>query len=123
MKFGEHTEFTPDFYQKNLMGPSAIRILDELCRRLNLSPDMRILDLACGTGLTSIYLAKEYGAQVFATDLWVSATDNYERFKQFGLGDKIIPMHADASRRKPGTDLTGDWGTVPEVEGSGVRGI
>jgi hypothetical protein len=121
MKFGKHTEFLQDFYQQNLMGPSTVRILDELCGRLNLSPDMRISDLGCGTGLTSIYLAKEYGAQVFATDLWVSATDNYERFKQFGLEDKIIPIHADASQPQATTDLTGDWGTIPESGAS--RGL
>jgi cyclopropane fatty-acyl-phospholipid synthase-like methyltransferase len=69
MKFGTHTEFPQDFYQKNLMGPSAVRILDELCGRLNLSPDMRVLDLGCGTGLTSICLAQEVGAQMFAADL------------------------------------------------------
>jgi cyclopropane fatty-acyl-phospholipid synthase-like methyltransferase len=118
MRFGTHTEFTQDFYQKNLMGPSAVRILDELCGRLNLSPDMRILDLGCGTGLTSIYLAQEVGAQVFAADLWISATDNYERFKQFGLEDKIIPIHADASRQQADIDLTGDWGTIPETDAS-----
>jgi cyclopropane fatty-acyl-phospholipid synthase-like methyltransferase len=118
MKFGKHTEFTQDFYQENMMGPSSVRILDELCERLELSQDMRILDLGCGTGLTSIYLAKEYGAQVFATDLWISATDNYERFKLFGLEDKIIPIHADASQPQAATDLTGDWGTIPKTGAS-----
>jgi cyclopropane fatty-acyl-phospholipid synthase-like methyltransferase len=116
MKFGKQTEFTEDFYKENMMGPSSIRILDELCARFELSKDMRILDLGCGTGLTSIYLAKEYGAQVFAADLWVSATKNYERFKLFGLGDKIIPIHADASQPRTTIDLTGDWGTIPETD-------
>jgi cyclopropane fatty-acyl-phospholipid synthase-like methyltransferase len=47
-------------------------------------------------GLTSIFLAKEYGVTVFAADLWISATDNYERIKSMGLEDKIIPIHAGA---------------------------
>jgi len=37
---------------------------------------MRVLDLGCGKALSSIFLAKEYGTQVWATDLWISATDN-----------------------------------------------
>jgi cyclopropane fatty-acyl-phospholipid synthase-like methyltransferase len=120
-KFGKHTEFTEEFYKENLMGPSSVRMLDELCERLNLSPDMRVLDLGCGMGLTSIYLVKEFGAQVFATDLWVPATDNYERFKRFGLGDKIIPIRADASGRQTVGELTGDWGTIPDMKaGSGL---
>ncbi|MDR1874117.1 MAG: methyltransferase domain-containing protein [Synergistaceae bacterium] len=96
MKFGKHTEFDKDFYQKNLMGPSSVRIIEELTQHLRLSSGMRILDLGCGTGLTSIFLAKEFGVQVFATDLWIAATDNYERIRAFGLEDRIIPIHADA---------------------------
>jgi hypothetical protein len=34
MRFGKHTELTQDFYRENLMGSSAVRILDELCARL-----------------------------------------------------------------------------------------
>ena len=49
-----------------------------------------------GKGLTSIFLAKEYGVTVYATDLWISATENYERFKSFGLENQIIPIHAEA---------------------------
>jgi 16S rRNA A1518/A1519 N6-dimethyltransferase RsmA/KsgA/DIM1 with predicted DNA glycosylase/AP lyase activity len=67
MKFGKHTEFTEDFYRENMMGPSSVRILDELCARLELSQDMRILDLGCGTGLTSICLAKKDGVLAVST--------------------------------------------------------
>lgn len=57
---------------------------------------MKILDLGCGKGFTSIFLAKEFGVQVYATDLWITAAENFERFKKLGLEDRIIPIHANA---------------------------
>jgi cyclopropane fatty-acyl-phospholipid synthase-like methyltransferase len=84
------------FIKENMMGPNSMKIVEELAESLNLEKGMRVLDLGCGKGLTSIFLAKEYGATVFATDLWISATENYERFKDMGLEEKIIPIHAEA---------------------------
>jgi cyclopropane fatty-acyl-phospholipid synthase-like methyltransferase len=79
------------------MGPNALKMVEELTLNLNLLPGMRVLDLGCGKGLTSIFLAKEFGVQVFATDLWITATENYGRFKKVGLDNRIIPIHADAN--------------------------
>ncbi|MDR1034236.1 MAG: methyltransferase domain-containing protein [Bifidobacteriaceae bacterium] len=104
MKFGKRTEFEKKFYEDNLMGPSAVRIIDELAGHLTLTPDMRVLDLGCGTGLTSIYLAQEFGVQVFATDLWTPAVENYKRIQAFELEGKIIPIHCDASQELPFAD-------------------
>lgn len=96
MLFGKNTNFDKDFLLENLMGPNCVRILDELIKKTEIKPHMRILDLACGCGLTSIYLAQEYKATVFAADLWINPSDNYQRFKQFGLDNKIIPIHTEA---------------------------
>ncbi|MGB9939171.1 SAM-dependent methyltransferase [Methanosarcina sp.] len=63
---------------------------------MKLEKGMRVLDPGCGKGLTSIFLAKEYDVTVSATDLWISATENYERIKSMGLEDRIIPIHTDA---------------------------
>ena len=57
----------------------------------------RILDLGCGTGITSLFLARETGAQVFAVDLWCSATDNQKRMEAWGVGEQVVPLHADAN--------------------------
>lgn len=96
MKFGKRTHFDDDFMRQNLMGPSCLRLIDELTTRMNLQPAMRVLDLGCGTGLTSIFLAQEFGVQVFATDLWISPSANYARIRQFGLEDRVIPIHGEA---------------------------
>lgn len=79
-----------------MMGPNCIKLLEALTNDIILTSDMRVLDLGCGRGLTSIFLAKEFGATVFATDLWIPATENHIRFKDMGLDDKIIPIHANA---------------------------
>jgi len=78
-------EFGNDFLKENFMGPNSMMIMTELAESLDLRPGMKVLDLGCGKGLTSFYLAKYHDVAVFATDLWISATDNYERVKQLGL--------------------------------------
>lgn len=88
--------FTREFLLQNMMGPNCIRILDELLTSVELHSGMRVLDLGCGRGLTSIFLAGVYDVEVFATDLWIDATENYERFKLVQLDHKTIPIHADA---------------------------
>jgi len=89
-------QYDSDFVTENWMGPNPLWLLEELCENLDLEPGMRVLDLGCGKGLSSIFLAKEYGVTVFATDLWISATENYERFKQMGVSDLVYPIHAEA---------------------------
>lgn len=89
-------KYDTDFLKENMMGPNSMKIVEELSDSLKLEKGMRVLDLGCGKGLTSIFLAKEYDVTVFATDLWISATENYERIKSMGLEDKIIPIHAEA---------------------------
>ena len=84
------------FVDENMMGPNSLRIAQELLQAVPLTPGMRVLDLGCGRGLTSVFLAREYGVQVFAADLWISATDNYARFRERGVADLVVPIHADA---------------------------
>lgn len=86
--------FTKDY----LMGPNSFRLLDELILRK--PSDVRFhrtLDLGCGFALTSLFIARETGADyVYAYDLWVPASENYRRIRDNGLEDKIIPIHGDA---------------------------
>lgn len=96
MMFPRSKTYDPIFVRDNMMGPNAMKTLEELSSYLELKPGMRVLDLGCGRGLTSIFLSKEFGVKVFAVDLWINAEDNFKRFKDFGLEDSIIPLHLDA---------------------------
>ena len=84
---------------ETMMGPSCVRILAELFDRhpLQCTADDLILDLGCGKGLTSLVIAKETGAKIYANDLWVSAEENGERFAQWGMGGQVKPVCEDAN--------------------------
>ena len=85
------------FTKEYLMGPNSLRLLDEMLQKYPLKEGGRVMDLGCGMGLTSMFLAREAKVNVFATDLWISATQNAENFKNWGIEDRIIPIHADAN--------------------------
>lgn len=80
-----------------MMGPNAMRVSEELVSRLDIDENTRILDLGCGRGLSTLFLVQKYGAPVIAADLWISPTENYERFRSLGIDNKAIPLSVDAS--------------------------
>ena len=57
---------------------------------------MRVLDLGCGRAMSSIFLRREFGVQVWATDLWFSPSENLQRVRDAGVEDGVFPIHADA---------------------------
>ena len=85
------------FSKEYLMGPNSVRLLEEMLEKYPLERGMRVLDLGCGKGLTSLFLAKEADVNVFATDLWISATENNTHFNEWQVSEKVIPIHADAN--------------------------
>ncbi|MCL2722357.1 MAG: methyltransferase domain-containing protein [Treponema sp.] len=87
--------------KETMWGPNAIRQAEELASHFTITKDMRILDLGCGLGLSSLYLVQAYGAEVFATDLYADPTENHERFKSLGIANKIVPMLLDATQSLP----------------------
>ena len=98
MNYHRTEKYDENFLHENMMGPNSMIILEELLENVPLEKNMRILDLGCGNGLTSVFLAKEYGVQVFAVDLWISASDNLKRFQEMNVDDLVIPIHADAHK-------------------------
>ncbi len=78
------------------MGPHPLWLLEDLAKDLDLRPGMRVLDLGSGRGATSVFLAKEYGVQVVAADLWVDPTEAAEVFSKEGVGGQVLPMRVDA---------------------------
>ena len=90
-----------EFLKATMMGPNAMRVAEELASYLNVNENMRILDLGCGSGLSTLLLTQKYGATVFAADLWISPTENYERFKSIGIDDKAVPISVDATKGLP----------------------
>ena len=85
--------------EETMMGPNSVRILAELFDKypLQLDSDDLILDLGCGKGLTSLIIAKETGARVYANDLWISAEENEKRFAQWDIGEQVTPICEDAN--------------------------
>ena len=89
-------KYDSKWVEENWMGPNPLQLLEELCGNMKLSPGMRVLDMGCGKGLTSVFLAREFGVTVFANDLWIDATDNFSRFEAAGVSDRVFPIHAEA---------------------------
>jgi cyclopropane fatty-acyl-phospholipid synthase-like methyltransferase len=77
-------------------GANALWLTEWLSEALPLQPGMRVLDLGAGRAASSVFLRREFGVEVWATDLWTSATENLRRIQDAGVADGVYPLHADA---------------------------
>jgi SAM-dependent methyltransferase len=94
--FPRSAKYDPHWIIRESMGPHPLLLTEWLCQKLDLRPGDRVLDMGCGKALSSVFLAKEFGVEVWATDLWITASENLARVRELQLGDRIFPIHADA---------------------------
>jgi cyclopropane fatty-acyl-phospholipid synthase-like methyltransferase len=95
-RFPRSEKYTPAWVQGGGMGSHPLWMAEWLSERLNLQSGMRVLDLGCGRARSSIFLAQEFGVQVWATDLWVPASENWRDIQAARLDQQVFPIHADA---------------------------
>jgi len=77
-------------------GANPLWLTEWLTRDFQLRPGMRVLDLGCGRALSSIFLRLEFEVEVWAVDLWFSASENSKRIRDAGVADHVYPIHAEA---------------------------
>lgn len=95
-EYPRSAKYDPQWQIDTMMGPNALWITESVTQVIDLKPGMRVLDLGCGMAASSIFLAKEFGVQVWATDLWIGATENFIRIREAGVDDRVFPIHAEA---------------------------
>ena len=78
------------------MGPGGLFLASDMARKMELKEGMRVLDIGPGRCASSLFLARHYGVQVIAADLWIDPSQNWERVKEAGLIGFVIPMKMDA---------------------------
>jgi SAM-dependent methyltransferase len=97
-RFPRSNRYHPDWILKNgTTGTASTLWLTEwLAEVMDLKPGIRLLDLGCGRAVSSIFLAREFQVNVWATDLWIGASENLLRIRDAGLEDRVFPLHSDA---------------------------
>lgn len=78
------------------MGPHPLWQLENLLEDVPLAPGSKVLDLGCGRGATSVFLADEFGVDVVAVDLWVPEAELARNVADAGAGDRVTVVNADA---------------------------
>lgn len=93
--------YTRDEIYRDCFGGGALYLAARMVRTMQLEPEMRVLDLGCGKGETSIFLARKFGVRVIAVDLWTDATFLHDKFSARGMPERIVPLNLDVTQRLP----------------------
>lgn len=95
-QFPRSASYEQEWVFENQMGPNVLWLTEALTQVMKLKPGTRVLDLGCGRATSSIFLAKEFDLQVWATDLWIKAKENWKRVRSADLAHQVFPIHAEA---------------------------
>lgn len=99
--YPELDHYSRDEIYRDFFGGGGLYLTVRMLRLLDLQPGQVVLDLGCGKGETSVYMAKHYGVQVKALDLWTSADFLEGKFAARGVSTQISAIQMDATKPLP----------------------
>ena len=82
MNFSKSNTFSNAVVASKIMGLNPLKLCEELLHDANIPAGSTVCDLGSGSGITSVTLAREYGLDTYAVDLW--SDPEY-------LGAKLLP--------------------------------
>lgn len=98
MKYPKSEKYNTPALNQKMMGPNPLKLEEELLLDHKIPAGAVVMDLGSGQGLTSVFLAKEYGFTVYAADLWSDPAENRAFFDEMGVPkEQIFPVKADAT--------------------------
>ncbi|MGN0676219.1 MAG: SAM-dependent methyltransferase [Ruminococcus sp.] len=97
MKYPKSQKYDTTDLMSKIMGPNPLKLTEELLNNHKIPENSKVMDLGSGQGLTSVFMVREYGFTVYATDLWSDPEENRKFFDSLDIPEeKIIPVKADA---------------------------
>ena len=99
--YPELAGYTREEIYDQTIGGGALYLAARMVRTMRLNKGDLVLDLGCGKGATSIFLARHFGVKVIAVDLWHPAALLSDKFAARGLRQDIVPLHMDITRELP----------------------
>ena len=91
-RFPRSSAYHPEWILASVSGgANSLQLTEWLTEALDLRPGMRVLDLGCGRAASSVFLRREFGVQVWATDLWFSASERLQRIQDAGRRRRRLP--------------------------------
>lgn len=85
-----------NWIKQNSLGENVLYNLESLTEVMKFKEGMRVLDLGCGTGVSAIFLAKEFGVEVWAIDQYISPSENFRRIKEMNCEHSVFPLKLNA---------------------------
>jgi len=99
--YPELAGYSRDEIYKDCMGGGALYLAARMVRLMHLRPDDVVMDLGCGKGATSAFLARRFGVNVVAVDLCTSAESLAEKVAGHGCRDRVLPLNLDITEKLP----------------------
>jgi SAM-dependent methyltransferase len=96
-RFPRSSRYHPDWITSSVSGgANSLWLTEWLTEAMHLHPGMRVLDLGCGRGASSVFVHREFDVQVWATDLWFSVDERAQRIRDADADHAVFPIQADA---------------------------
>jgi SAM-dependent methyltransferase len=95
-RYPRSSGYDPQWLRALDMGPHPLWPLEDLLPALRLRPGERVLDLGCGKGASSVFLAREADVEVVAVDRWTPESELRTVMEAAEVADRVDVCQADA---------------------------